>query len=311
MRKLRNAALLCGLFLTCWLLAGEARQADPFVKELLNSISEDELKKTVQALQEFKSRAVGQPGNAAAAEYLHKRLGAIPNLTVEYQDLKLRNVIATLKGADPASSAIFMAGAHYDSTAKDPTNAPGATDDGAGVSVVLEFARILSQRKFKHIVKFAFWNAEEAGLKGSLSYALEAASRKDDIRLYISCDSIGHDPKNRQMLDIMFDKNSVEFKDRMVANNDLYGIGFKLQFNQHTCGGDHVPFVRKGYRALTMHQEDHAFQHTADDTIDKLSSRYTALAGKLGLSVLAELAEPVRTGASAPASPPAPPAEKK
>jgi hypothetical protein len=96
------------------------------------------------------------------------------------------------------------------------------------------------------------------------------------------------------ILDIVFDTNSAGIKDAMVANNDLYGIGFTLQFNRHKCGGDHTPFMRKGYKAIMMHQEDHAHQHTADDTIDKVSFRYTALVGKLSLSVLAAQAEPVR-----------------
>jgi len=92
----------------------------------------------------------------------------------------------------------------------------------------------------------------------------------------------------------------------MVANNNLYGIGFKLQFNQHNCGADHTPFVRQGYKAIMMHQEDHGHQHTPDDTIDKVSTRYAALVGKLALSVLAAQAEPVREKAPSEISPPAP-----
>ena len=296
-----------GLFLSiCLVAAEEVPQADPFIKQLLNGVVEDEIRKTVQALQGFKSRALGQQGNADAGAYLHKRLSDLPNLSVEYQDEKLRNVIGTLKGTDTGSTAVFMVGAHYDSIAKDPLNAPGATDDGAGVGVVLEFARILSRQKLRHTVKFAFWNGEEAGLKGSISYAMQAAKKKEDIRLYVNCDSIGYDPQNRLILDIMFANNASAIKDLMVANNNLYGIGFKLQFNQHNCGADHTPFVRQGYKAIMMHQEDHGHQHTPDDTIDKVSTRYAALVGKLALSVLAAQAEPVREKAPSEISPPAP-----
>lgn len=225
---------LIGLWLflgLCSAAAGEVPQADPLMKELLNGVSEVEIRKTVQTLQDFGSRAVGQPGNAAAAEYLHRRLSDLPNLIVDYQDEKLHNVIGTLKGSDAGSTAVFMVGAHYDSIAKDPLNAPGATDDGAGVGVVLEFARILSRQRFRHTVRFAFWNGEEAGLKGSTSYAVQAANKKEDIRLYVNCDSISCDPQNRLILDVVFDNNSTAIKDLTVANNDLYGIGFKLQFS--------------------------------------------------------------------------------
>ncbi|HEY3322422.1 MAG TPA: M28 family metallopeptidase [Planctomycetota bacterium] len=287
MRIHRYQFLLLPLFCFALAHAADAPQPDSLIKDLLGEVSETEIRSTIQALQDFKSRMLGQPGNAAAAEYLHKRFSAIPKLTVDYQDEKLRNVIATLKGSDAVSTAVFMVGAHYDSTSKDPLDAPGATDDAAGCAVVLEFARILSRHAPRHTVKFTCWNGEEAGLKGSFSYADEAAKKKEDIRLYVNCDSIACDPQNRLLLDIVFEKNATDIKDAMVANNDLYGIGFKLQFNQHHCGGDHVPFIRKGYTAIMLHQEDHAHQHSPADTIDKVSTRYTASAARLSLSVLA------------------------
>ena len=69
---------------------------------------------------------------------------------------------------DLTSSATYVVGAHYDSTSDNESFAPGASDNGAGVAVVLEFARIMSQYRFSHALKFALWNAEEKVELGSL-----------------------------------------------------------------------------------------------------------------------------------------------
>lgn len=263
---------------------------DYIVAEMIAEINETEIYNTVYRLQNFTTRVYGHSGNTLAAEYIYNRLKTISGFTVEYQG-SYKNVIATLPGTDPASSQIYVVGAHYDSKSSDPSNAPGATDNGGGVAIVLEFARIMSQYRFEHTLKFALWNYEEGGLFGSTDYAQYALANGLNVSLYFNYDSACYDPDNRFVLDIMYNSQSSWVKDMMTEYNTLYAIGFSLTYNVHTCSSDHRPFWSKGYTAVMTHEESHGPAHSQEDTIDKVSTSYAKKNGQLGMSVLAKLAQ--------------------
>jgi Zn-dependent M28 family amino/carboxypeptidase len=69
--------------------------------------------------------------------YVQEPANRIPTATT------ITNVVATLHGTDPtAADRVYVVGAHYDSRRSDvldaTRDAPGADDDGSGVSAVLE-----------------------------------------------------------------------------------------------------------------------------------------------------------------------------
>ena len=127
--------------------------------------------------------------------------------------------LATLRGTDTRTGLKYITGAHYDCASNVATNAPGATDNAAGVGVVMELARVMSKYKFKHTLVFAFWNGEERGLMGSTSYAESAKADCENIGLYLNYDSTCFDPRGRLVLDVISDGNSERFKELLVANN--------------------------------------------------------------------------------------------
>ncbi|MEU8922087.1 M28 family metallopeptidase [Kitasatospora sp. NPDC048545] len=98
---------------------------------------------------------------------------------------KTWNVIAETRGGDPANTV--MVGAHLDSV---PAG-PGINDNGSGSAGILEVAENLNVHPVKNKVRFAWWSAEEFGLKGSEAYvaSLSEADRKK-IRLYLNFDMI-------------------------------------------------------------------------------------------------------------------------
>jgi len=85
----------------------------------------------------------------------------------EDADSKAYNILADIPGSDP-NGAYVMAGAHLDSWAA----GDGAADNGAGVAMVMEAARILQAMgiKPKRTIRFALWAGEEQGLLGSMAY---------------------------------------------------------------------------------------------------------------------------------------------
>lgn len=79
------------------------------------------------------------------------------------------NIIGEIPGHDPkVASEVVMLGAHLDSW----TAATGATDDAAGVAVMLEAMRILKSLELpmRRTVRIALWTGEEQGLLGSRAY---------------------------------------------------------------------------------------------------------------------------------------------
>jgi carboxypeptidase Q len=118
------------------------------------------------------------PGFELAAEDYRRlarliKMGAAPTLQVESanryddRDTKGYNILADLPGTDPKAGYV-MAGAHIDSWA----TGDGATDNAAGVAMVMEAARIIkaSGIKTKRTIRFALWSGEEQGLFGSMNY---------------------------------------------------------------------------------------------------------------------------------------------
>jgi carboxypeptidase Q len=77
------------------------------------------------------------------------------------------NVIAEIPGTDKKDQVV-MIGAHIDSWHA----GTGATDNAAGVAVMMEAARILQQLEVKprRTIRVALWGGEEQGLLGSKAY---------------------------------------------------------------------------------------------------------------------------------------------
>jgi hypothetical protein len=107
----------------------------------------------------------GSPRNQAAAAYVAAQfreagLDAVELAPFERHGVQGTNVIATLRA--PADEFVVVA-AHHDTAPE----APGAYDDGGGVGILIELARVLAQdaRRPRTIV-FASFDGEEAGSTG-------------------------------------------------------------------------------------------------------------------------------------------------
>lgn len=88
------------------------------------------------------------------------------------KDPKGYNVIAEIPGTDPKlKDEVVMLGGHYDSW----HSGTGATDNGAGSTVMIEAMRILKAIDFKpkRTIRIALWSSEEQGLFGSRGYVAE------------------------------------------------------------------------------------------------------------------------------------------
>src|SRR5260370_9175405 len=109
-----------------------------------------------------------------------------PKATRVPQPTIVTNIVATLKGAQPESTArLYVVSGHYDSMCTSPTDArcdaPGANDDASGTAAVLEMPRVMAKYKFEATIVFMTVAGEEQALLGSTYFAETAKKNTLDI----------------------------------------------------------------------------------------------------------------------------------
>ena len=108
--------------------------------------------------------------------------------------VEIVDVLGFQQGLDP--KRVIIVGAHIDSRVTDVMNAtadaPGANDDGSGVALVLEAARILSKQKFRATIVYAIFSGEEQGLYGGQLLADTARQKNWVVSAMLNNDIVGN-----------------------------------------------------------------------------------------------------------------------
>ncbi len=106
----------------------------------------------------------------------------------------VEDVLGIQKGRNP--NRVVIVGAHIDSRVTDVMNAtsdaPGANDNASGVALVLEAARLLSQRQFDATIVYAVFSGEEQGLWGAELLADTAKARGWSVSAMLNNDIVGN-----------------------------------------------------------------------------------------------------------------------
>ncbi len=220
---------------------------------------------------------------------------------------KMRNVISTLRGKGLHSDISFLVCAHYDSFAGLSAGwmwdwgilpAPGADDNASGVAVLIELARILSQYEFDFTIKFIAFTGEELGMFGSKDYAKKAFFQGHKIAGVINIDMIGFDPDELD-IDIIANYDSEWLAYAMEHNQREFGINLSVNkiIDPKMVYSDHSSFWKFGYSAVLVNEgineKQSKINHTADDTIEKLTPDLIYETAKLIISTIARLADPI------------------
>jgi hypothetical protein len=139
---------------------------------------------------QFRSIAATSSGRLSVAldTYLQPKTARTPRAVTE------SSVIATLQGDEPGR--IYVMASHFDDCHGHCTEgsgvAPGADDNGSGVSAVLEAARVMTSTHFRGTIVFACFDGEELGLWGSDHFARAEAARQAPILAVLNNDIIGN-----------------------------------------------------------------------------------------------------------------------
>ncbi|MFI1015011.1 M28 family metallopeptidase [Streptomyces sp. NPDC020965] len=217
---------------------------------------------------------------------------------------RITNVVATLRGStDP--DRVYLVSGHYDSRASDPmdavSDAPGADDDASGVAVALELARVTAGRRPAATLVFAAVAGEEQGLYGAAHLARAHREAGTDLQGMFTDDIVGSptaDDGTRDPYSVRLFAEGVPTSEtaaeaavrrsvggendspsrqlarfvRDVADNDATGMRVRIvhRRDRYLRGGDHIPFLERGFPAarFTEPAEDFAHQHQDVRTVD-------------------------------------------
>lgn len=220
------------------------------------------------------------------------------NVDVEFTGDRVEgfNVFGEIDGVDPAHhDELVMASAHLDSWAV----GTGATDDGAGVVIVIEALRILKATGLRprRTIRIALWTGHEQGIMGATSYVnryvAEIPRMTTPAQLRLPEGFRRHarrfTPKpEHSRLSALYHVDSGGGRIRGVglAGNralvpifrqwlaPLADLGATLVTTRPRCGGDCRPFAEVGIPTPGLWQDaldyDTRTHHTTSDTFDRL-----------------------------------------
>jgi hypothetical protein len=301
-----------------------ARTPDPELRDLLRQVDPRRIEATIEKLVSFGTRHTSSSqtdpvrGIGAATAWVYAQMQAIAatssgNMTVQKQSFtqpvasripvptQITNVIATLQGT-ASPQRFYVVTGHLDSRVTDVLNftsdAPGADDDGSGVAVVLELARLFATRQFPGTLVFATVAGEEQGLYGSAFMAQQMNAAGADVQGMFSNDIVGAsrawdgtkpDPHTLRLfvegIPTAVTPDQVALMQEVGGENDgvthqlarfvtesappeLSGMNIRVIWrrDRYLRGSDHISFQQQGYPAARFTEPRENFDHEHQDT---------------------------------------------
>ena len=320
---MKQLLFICLLFSVQQLSAQTIISRDVSIENMVKEVSPDSLRSYIKTMVAFGTRNTlstqknARRGIGAArtwvlgrfnemAKQANGRLTAFIDTTTLAPDgkrvdsvLVLGNVVATLKGTNPADNRIFIISGHLDNmrtNVMDRTgDAPGANDDGSGVAAVMECARVMSKQSFGATVIFVAVSGEEQGLLGAAYMSEKAKKLNWNIEAVLNNDIMGSNNSNEtNIIDntrirvfseglpaFETEKNAAVIRNLGLENDGksrqlaryVKEIGERYVENLQVVmiyrndrflrGGDHTPYVQRGFAAVrfTEMNENYTRQH--------------------------------------------------
>lgn len=214
-----------------------------------------------------------------------------------YQGKSFRNIIGEI---GPPADSLVIVGAHFDSV----MGAPGADDNGSGVAVLLESARILAQTPLRSRLLICAFNLEELNMIGSTHFVRKLKAANAAVRGMISLETVGYTdsrpgsqlypaglrwfyPDRGDFIGVIGNLKSVsllrcvarEMREVPELSVQTLAVPGKGEIVPAVRLSDHAPFWDAGYPALML-TDTAMFRnpnyHRASDTLDTLNIEFMA-----------------------------------
>jgi len=258
---------------------------------------------SVQAMTVLGPRISGSPAMVKQQAYLVGQLKAAGWNVIEDSftaktpvgTMAFKNLIAQRPGT--SGKAVAITG-HYD-TKRFPFVFVGANDAGSSAGVLVELARALKAVPTKNEIFLVFFDGEEAmkewtatdSLYGSRHLAEKWQKERvlERLTALINIDMIGD--RDLHIVSELYSSEAL----RRVVWQAAARVGAAKNFDgpELAIEDDHVPFLKKGVRALDLidfeYGPAHSWWHTKEDTIDKLSAASLQAVGNVLVETIKRL----------------------
>ena len=215
-------------------------------------------------IENLRTRYAFRPETLESTRYIRDRMAEylgedhVQTQAFEVAGTEMFNVVGLLPGTEP-TSGYYVVCAHYDAIGTRSRNgwnadtdpAPGADDNGTGVALVLESARVLAQQELPWSVRFIAFSGEEIGLWGSRAFAAQATDRDDRILGVLNFDMVGFNDRSQRM-HVVANPASRWIAQLLIETNQRFGIGLEMELLEDEAAllSDHAPFWARGYDAI-------------------------------------------------------------
>jgi len=241
----------------------------------------------------FKGRVVGSENDFLAGFWVANKFRSFgyqvyfQNFTTKgfYGIVKAMNVYAIKRGK---LDKYIVVVAHRDIV---PTTIEGANDNGAGVAVLIELAKVFSKRNLTLSIIFLCTDSEETGLHGA-RFFVQNFQEVDKIICAISVDMCCW--KDATGLSLIAYYNPPKFSDAsiLLITLSLRELGYNIildpldevlaRSNFIFAGTDSMPFVTQGIPAIGICDYPlYPYWHKKEDTLDKVSPKRLQLVGEV------------------------------
>jgi len=171
----------------------------------------------------------------------------------------------------------------------------GADDNGSGTSAILTVARAFAKGSVKHrrSILFCWWNAEEAGLKGSTWWAAHPTRPIEKVTYCLNLDMIGRNPD--RPMDVEGVKNAEGDTLERILTEACEAEKLKITKYDHTneamFRSDGVSLLRQGVPATMFFTYWHADYHAVGDHADKIAYPNLAKIARAAFRIVRETAD--------------------
>lgn len=268
------------------------------VDSLITFVSDTSVRNYIQAMQNFGTRYWNNANRDSVsrwvkAHYMQAGVLDVRLDSFQYNGTWQANVVATIPGAvDPTREIIV--GGHHDSYSSNVNAAPGADDNASGAAAAIEMARVLKATNYQpaYTLRFMGFAAEEAGLRGSASYAQRARAANRDIRAMLNYDMIGN--RNQTQTDrdvnVVWYTGSEALANLHLSAGQSYTTLTPILSTSSRSGSDSYSFWQQNYKTVFLIERDFSpYYHSPNDLLQYLDMPYCADIVRSGLATLLTL----------------------
>lgn len=244
-------------------------------------------------------------GHFFVQQYIRQQLaqwGTVESYEFQVRGKTHQNLILNLPSPGNEKLPPILIGAHYDAV----PGTPGADDNGTGVAVLLELARLFAAQPTQYPIRLVAFDLEEYGLvgaSGSSEYAAELRQQQQPLRLMMSLEMLGYCdstpgsqryptglkyfyPNQGNFIALIGNLRTIP--DMISLSRHIRNVGLPSEWLPVPNRGlivpatrlsDHAHFWDQGYRAMMV--TDTAFlrnphYHKPSDTIETLDLDFLA-----------------------------------